>query len=84
MSLIYLLFSVRYFPDQLSNTILSTINMIIKTGFFAIGLTIIIASILTKIAGKRPPTEVVIKIFLACGIIVGLFISLNDHLSWNQ
>lgn len=81
---VYLLLSVRYFPDQPLATLTQTLIQILSTAPFTIGMVIVLVSVLRRLASERLPWRQVLRIYLFFGIVMEFFFGLYDYLGKHQ
>ncbi len=82
--IIYLLLSLRFYPDQLVRTLSETLMEIISIAPVVVGLTIVTLHLLKRISGEKPPREVIVKLYLAFGIVIEVFAHFYDYYSKHQ
>ena len=78
---IYLLCSVRYYHGNVSKTVLETLIHLLTVAPFIIGGTLVLVSIIRKIAGERLAWEAVIRIYLTVGIFVEFIIGIYHYVN---
>ena len=78
--LIYILCSVRYYPDNPLKTLLKSIMQILEVAPLTIGGTIIIVSLMQRVLGEKLPWDRVVRIFLTLGIIIEILYGLYIYL----
>lgn len=81
LSLVYLLCALRYFPGRPVDTLLATLEHLLASVPFGLGLTLIFVSIFTKTAGQRPSMHFLIRLFLTIGICIEFFYGLYNYLA---
>jgi len=84
MSLVYLLFVVRYFPGRMRDSLVATGMHLLVAAPVAIGGTILIVSVLQRLGDGRLPWDRIWRIFLTFGIIFEFFFGLYHYLAINQ
>ena len=77
--LVYTVSSLRYFPGRWLDTLWATAVHIMSIGPYTIGGTLIVASILHKIAKEKLPWKNILRIFLAVSILIELFIGISHY-----
>ena len=80
----YLLCSFRYFPDRLVDSLVETLIHILSMAPFTGGLTLILISVLQRLAGERLPFDRALRIFLTMGILFEIFYGLYNYLNLAQ
>ena len=75
----YLLFNFRYAPDSLVASIKATLMQILTTAPYVAGLTILLVSVINKMAGDRLPWDRIIRIYCTIGIFIGLFFAMSEY-----
>lgn len=80
----YLLCSLRFFPDRLADTLIETLIHILSVAPFTIGLTLVLLSVLQRLAGERLPLDRALRIFLTLGILFEIFYGLYNYLNLAQ
>ena len=79
--LVYLLCATRYFPDRPLDTLLATVQHLLASVPFVLGLTLVLVSIFTKIMGERPSMFFLARLFLTIGICIEFFFGLYHYVS---
>ena len=74
---LYLLFSVRYFPGRLAETLVETAIHIFSMAPMSIGATIFIVALFQKLSGQKMLKVKVARIFLLVAIALELIVSLS-------
>lgn len=77
--MVYLLLSVRYFPDQIFKTLAWTGLQILTVAPLTVGGTFIVVVVLQKSMGVKIPRDRIVRIFLTLGIIVELLYGLYSY-----
>ncbi|HFQ81695.1 MAG TPA: hypothetical protein ENK33_10040 [Desulfobacterales bacterium] len=77
--MVYLLLSVRYFPDEILKTLAWTGMQILTVSPLTVGGTFIIVVVLQKAMGVKIPRDRIVRIFLTLGIIVELLYGLYNY-----
>lgn len=80
----YLLCSFRFFPDRLTDSLVETLIHILSVAPFTVGLTLILVSVLQRLAGERLPFDRVFRVFLTLGILFEIFYGLYNYLNLAQ
>ncbi len=75
----YLLFNLRYDPESLSATVISTLTQLLMTAPFVVGLTILVVSFMQRSTGDRLPWDRIVRIYCTLGIIIGFFYALSEY-----
>ncbi|MEJ2689801.1 MAG: hypothetical protein P8130_07600 [Deltaproteobacteria bacterium] len=81
LSLVYLLCALRYFPGRPVDTLLATVEHILASVPFAVGLTLVFVSLFTKTAGRRPSKLFLARLFLTISICIEFFYGLYNYLA---
>lgn len=81
---IYLLLSVRYFPEDAFRTILETFRHIAGAAPFMLGLTLCIILMVKRLAGQQPARVFVCRLFLTLGILMEFLYGLQAFLAKGQ
>jgi|SRR3989339_382442 len=80
----YLLCSFRYFPDRLNDSLVETLIHMLSIAPFTGGLTLVLVTVLQRLAGERLPIDRAVRIFLTLGILVEIFYGLYNYLDLAQ
>ena len=83
MTAVYLLCSLRYFPSQLTTTMINTGLHLLTVAPFLIGAILIGSSFYRKTTGENINWPRIARIYLTLGIIVEFFLGLYNYLSIN-
>ncbi len=75
-----MLVNVRYFPGDLSRTLIATASNVLTLGSAAMAMTLIVASTMQKVVGQRLPWDRVLRFYLLFGIIIWFFAIMYTHL----
>jgi len=78
---IYLLCAVRYYPGRFIDTLMATVEHLLTSLPFALGLTLVVISVFARLSGQRPPRLFTVRLFLTFGIIIEFFFGLYHYLS---
>jgi hypothetical protein len=81
LSLVYLLCATRYFPGRPVDTLLATVEHLLASVPFALGLTLVFVPLFTKTAGRRPSMLFLARLFLTIGICLEFFYGLYHYLA---
>ncbi len=84
LTLVYLLCSLRYFPDQPTATLLNTATHLLTVAPFLIGGLLLFNSFYQRQAGERPAPAKMLRLCLTLGIIIEFFIGIFNYLKINQ
>ena len=76
---VYLIFNLRYSPENPAATIKSTMLQLLTTAPFVVGLTILVVSFMQRSTGERLPWDRIARIYCTLGIIIGFFYALNEY-----
>ena len=76
---VYLLFNFRYAPDSLIASIKATLMQLLTTAPYVAGLTILLVSVINKMAGDRLPRDRIIRIYCTIGIFIGFFFAMSEY-----
>ncbi len=79
--ILYLIFSVRYYQGNFSKTALETCIHMLTVAPFLIGGTLVLVSVLRKVAGERLSWEAVIRIYLTLGIFVEFILGIYHYVN---
>ncbi len=82
--LFYLLCVIRYIPGDLGMTFYHTAKSFLTLAPFALGLTIIIVSIMQKVVGEKLPWDRILRFYLLFAIIIEIFAGLYNYLERAQ
>ena len=77
--LAYLLFNLRFAPENLKHSFTSTLVQLLTTAPFVAGLTILVVSFIQRSTGERLPWDRIIRIYCTIGIIIGFFYGLSEY-----
>jgi amino acid permease len=77
--LAYLLFNLRFAPENLKHSFTSTLVQLLATAPFVAGLTILVVSFIQRSTGERLPWDRIIRIYCTIGIIIGFFYGLSEY-----
>jgi hypothetical protein len=83
MTAVYLLCSLRYFPEQPAATMTDTALHLLTVAPFLIGTILIGLSFYRKTTGETISWPRIARIYLTLGIIVEFFLGLYDYLNIN-
>jgi hypothetical protein len=83
MTTVYLLCSLRYFPDQPAATMTNTTLHLLTVAPFLIGTIMICSSLYRKTTGETISWPRMARIYLTLGIIVEFFLGLYNYLNIN-
>lgn len=84
LTVVYLVCSLRYFPGQLTTTLISTATHLLTVAPFLIGAILLFNSFYRRQTGERPSAVKILRICLTLGIIIEFFIGLFNYLEINQ
>jgi hypothetical protein len=84
LTLIYLLCSLRYFPNQPTASLLSTATHLLTIAPFLVGAILFFNSFYQRQTGERPVAAKMVRIGLTMGIIIEFFIGLNNFWESNN
>lgn len=79
LTLVYLFFSLRYFPDQPARSLINTVEHLLVVAPFLIGAILIFNSLMQKQTGERPAPAKMFRLALTLGIIIEFFIGLSNY-----
>jgi len=82
--LVYLLCSLRYFPDQPAATMINTATHLLTVAPFLLGAILLFNSFFQKQTGERPPLAKMLRMGLTMGITIEFFIGIFNYLEINQ
>ena len=77
---VYLLFSLRYFPDDFVKTAVETVLQILKVAPLAMGGTILLVSFLQRTSGQKLLWDRVVRIYLTLGVMAEFIFGVYDYL----
>lgn len=80
LTAIFLLCSIRYYPDQLVRTLRETFFHLLPITLIDVGMTLIVVTFVQKLAGERLPRAMIVRVFLTIGISMEFFLGLYDYL----
>ncbi len=80
----YLLCVTRYIPGDLGMTLYHTAKSFLTLAPFAVGLTIIVVTIMQRIVGGKLPWDRVLRFYLFFAIIIEIFAGLYNYLDKAQ
>ena len=81
---VYLLCSLRYFPDRTAETILTTLQELFTVAPFLLGGTLIAKHFFHRASGENLAWSQLLRIYLTLGLIVEFFLGLYHYLNINQ
>lgn len=84
LTLVYLLLSFRYFPDQPAKSMINTAEHLLIVAPFLIGAVLIFNSLIRKQTGENPVPAKMIRLALTLGIIIEFFIGLSNYWTASQ
>lgn len=84
LTLIYLLLSFRYFPDQPAKSAVNTAEQLLIVAPFLIGAIFIFNSFFRKQTGENPAPEKMLRLALTLGIIIQFFIGISNYWTTGQ
>jgi hypothetical protein len=84
MTLVYLLCSLRYFPEQPATSLFNTFTHLLTVAPFLIGALLLFNSFYQRQAGERPTPAKMLRIALTLGITIEFFIGIFNYLKINQ
>lgn len=79
LTLVYSVSSLRYFPGRWLDTLWASAVHVMSIGPYTIGGTLVVASILQKLAKERIPWKNILRLFLAISILIELFIGISHY-----
>ena len=80
LGVLYLLASVRYYPDNVSKTAVETVLQMLSTAPFTIGCTLLFVSFFQKRAGEKLPWDRTLRIFLMLSLVFELLLGIQDYI----
>lgn len=80
LTLIYLLFSLRYFPEKPMKTLVETLLNMMMVAPFALGLSFMVHSFFQKAAGERLSLPRFLRLFLTFAVFIELIIGIYHYL----
>jgi hypothetical protein len=84
LTLVYLLCSLRYFPNQPAATLLNTATHLLTVAPFLIGAILLFNSFYQRQTGEKPTPVKMLRLGLTLGIIIEFFIGIYIYLESNQ
>jgi membrane-associated PAP2 superfamily phosphatase len=75
----YLLFNFRYAPESWLASTKATLMQLLTTVPYIAGLTILLVSVLKKMAGKSLPWDRIVRIYCTIGILIGFFFAMSEY-----
>jgi hypothetical protein len=84
LALVYLLCSLRYFPNQPAASLLNTATHLLTVAPFLIGALLLFNSFYQRQAGERPAPVKMLRLGLTLGILIEFFIGIYNYLEINQ
>ena len=81
--IIYLICSLRYFPDNLSKTAVESMLQMFSAAPFPMGATILIVSFLQRTSGDKLPWDRILRIYLTVAIMVEFIFGIHHYLNLN-
>lgn len=84
LTLVYLLCSLRYFPNQPLASLINTAIHLLTVAPFLIGAILLYNSFYQRQAGERPTPSKMLRLALTLGIIIEVFIGLFNYLEINK
>ena len=84
LTLVYLLCSLRYFPNQPTATLLNTATHLLTVAPFLIGAILLFNSFYQRQAGEKPTPVKMLRLALTLGIVIEFFIGIYNSLEINQ
>lgn len=80
LTLIYLLLSFRYFPDQPLKSMIHTVEQLLIVAPILIGGLLIYNSLVRKRTGEKPALSKMLRLALTLGIFVQFLAGISDHM----
>ena len=80
MFVVYLLASVRYFPDNLIKTATETLFQLVSAAPLTIGCTILFVVFFQKASKGKLPWDRILRIYLMLAIFFELIIGLQNYI----
>ena len=80
----YLLCVIRYIPGDLGTTFYLTAKSFLTLAPFAVGLTIIVITIMQRVVGEKLPWDRILRFYLLFAIIIEIFAGLYNYLEHAQ
>ena len=77
---LYVLCSLRYYPGDWSHTFVETLIHMLSVAPFGVGVTILLVTILRKLAGAQLPWDRVLRIFLIVVLVIELLYGISYYL----
>ena len=84
LTAIYLLCSLRYFPDRGGETLLATLTEVLTVAPFLLGTTLIARNLCHRFGSANLPWSRLLRIYLTLGLIVEFFLGIYHYLQINQ
>ena len=84
LTLVYLLCSLRSFPNQPTATLLNTATHLLTVAPFLIGAILLFNSFYQRQAGEKPTPVKMLRLALTLGIVIEFFIGIYNYLEINQ
>lgn len=81
---VYLLCSLRYFPDRPAESLLATLQELLTVAPFLLGGTLIARALFHRFSGEHLPWSRLLRIYLTLGLTVEFFLGLYHYLKINQ
>lgn len=81
---VYLLCSLRYFPDRPAESLLATLQELLTVAPFLLGGTLIARALFHRFSGEQLPWSRLLRIYLTLGLTVEFFLGLYHYLKINQ
>lgn len=77
---VYLLCSLRYFPDNALKTVVETLLQIITVAPLPGGATLILVNFLQRSAEQKMPWDRMVRIYLTIGVMVEFIFGVHNYL----
>lgn len=84
LTILYLLCSFRYFPDQPTASLINTASHLLTIAPFLVGALLLFSAFYQKQAGEKPAPAKILRIGLTLGITIEFFIGLFNYLNINK
>ncbi len=80
LAVVYVVFSLRYFPGNILKTALETLLQVVSVAPLPGGATLILVNFLQKSAGQKMPWDRMVRIYLTIGVMVEILFGVHDYL----
>jgi len=82
--LVYMLVTVRYFPNRPMDTLAATVSHLLESVPYIIAVTIVVVSVMQKVVGEKLPKNRIARIYLTFGLIAEFFFGMYHYLNQGQ